>query len=270
MDNRTLILLFTCFVPLFTAVVGTIIEAISLQDSVTVRETHVKRMLMCYFLMFIFIGTGVATGVALPKIAIQILPLTVFSLYIAPVLYYRFVYLLTNTENKETSHFSRHYLFPVLSALGFCAFFYIVPPAIRLQLVVERTVAGYPVTTFIFKTIPLVQFALAILYMSLVFRKLAICYRQNGPKKCFVEEMVSHFRFPMQSHHHLVGSVLPDDVPPGSGSRFIHSDCRGLDTGHSSLLPHLQSKVVALPAAHYCSYSPENAFQGTTFRAKKR
>ena len=74
MDNRTLILLFTCFVPLFTAVVGTIIEAISLQDSVTVRETHVKRMLMCYFLMFIFIGTGVATGVALPKIAIQILP----------------------------------------------------------------------------------------------------------------------------------------------------------------------------------------------------
>ena len=182
MDNRTLILLFTCFIPLFTAVVGTIIEAISLQDSVTVREKHVKRMLMCYFLMFIFIGTGVATGVALPKIAIQILPLTVFSLYIAPVLYYRFVYLLTNTENKETSHFSRHYLFPVLSALGFCAFFYIVPPAIRLQLVVERTVAGYPVTTFIFKTIPLVQFALAILYMSLVFRKLTICYRQNGPK----------------------------------------------------------------------------------------
>lgn len=78
MDNRTLILLFTCFIPLFTAVVGTIIEAISLQDSVTVREKHVKRMLMCYFLMFIFIGTGVPTGVALPKIAIQILPLTVF------------------------------------------------------------------------------------------------------------------------------------------------------------------------------------------------
>lgn len=100
MDDRTLILLFTCFVPLFTAVVGTIIEAISLQDSVTVREKYVKRMLMCYFLMFIFIGAGVATGVALPKIAMQILPLTVFSLYIAPVLYYRFVYLLTNTENN--------------------------------------------------------------------------------------------------------------------------------------------------------------------------
>ena len=267
MDNRTLILLFTCFIPLFTAVVGTIIEAISLQDSVTVREKHVKRMLMCYFLMFIFISTGVATGVALPKIAIQILPLTVFSLYIAPVLYYRFVYLLTNTENKETSHFSRHYLFPVLSALGFCTFYYTVPPAIRLQLVVERTVAGYPATTFIFKTIPLVQFALAILYMSLVFRKLTICYRQNGPKSVLWKKW---FRFPMQSLHHLVGSVLPDDVPPGSGSRFIHSDCRGLDTGHSSLLPHLQSKVVALPAAHHCSYSPENAFQGTTFRAKKR
>ena len=268
MDNRTLILLFTCFIPLFTAVVGTIIEAISLQDSVTVRETHVKRMLMCYFLMFIFIDTGVATGVALPKIAIQILPLTVFSLYIAPVLYYRFVYLLTNTENKETSHFSRHYLFPVLSALGFCAFFYIVPPAIRLQLVVERTVAGYPVTTFIFKTIPLVQFAHPIYVARLP--KADNMLPSKRAKKCFVEEMVSHFRFPMQSHHHLVGSVLPDDVPPGSGSRFIHSDCRGLDTGHSSLLPHLQSKVVALPAAHYCSYSPENAFQGTTFRAKKR
>ena len=270
MDNRTLILLFTCFVPLFTAVVGTIIEAISLQDSVTVRETHVKRMLMCYFLMFIFIGTGVATGVALPKIAIQILPLTVFSLYIAPVLYYRFVYLLTNTENKETSHFSRHYLFPVLSALGFCAFFYIVParhpPAIgggkdccRLSghyLYLQNDSVGTvrPCHPIYVARLPKADNMLP----------------SKRAKKCFMEEMVPHFRFPMQSHHHLVGSVLPDDVPPGSGSRFIHSDCRGLDTGHSSLLPHLQSKVVALPAAHYCSYSPENAFQGTTFRAKKR
>ena len=251
MDNRTLILLFTCFIPLFTAVVGTIIEAISLQDSVTVRETHVKRMLMCYFLMFIFIDTGVATGVALPKIAIQILPLTVFSLYIAPVLYYRFVYLLTNTENKETS-------------LLYCPARH--PPAIgggkdccRLSghyLYLQNDSVGTvrPCHPIYVARLPKADNMLP----------------SKRAKKCFVEEMVSHFRFPMQSHHHLVGSVLPDDVPPGSGSRFIHSDCRGLDTGHSSLLPHLQSKVVALPAAHYCSYSPENAFQGTTFRAKKR
>ena len=38
MTNQALLLLFASLVPLFTALVGTIIEIISLQDSVTVRE----------------------------------------------------------------------------------------------------------------------------------------------------------------------------------------------------------------------------------------
>ena len=256
MDNRTLILLFTCFIPLFTAVVGTIIEAISLQDSVTVRETHVKRMLMCYFLMFIFIDTGVATGVALPKIAIQILPLTVFfSLHSSrPLLSFR----LPADQYGEQGNFSFQQTLPLsgsvrsrfLRLLLYCPARH--PPAIgggkdccRLSghyLYLQNDSVGTvrPCHPIYVARLPKADNMLP----------------SKRAKKCFVEEMVSHFRFPMQSHHHLVGSVLPDDVPPGSGSRFIHSDCRGLDTGHSSLLPHLQSKVVALPAAHYCSYSP--------------
>lgn len=192
-----------------------------------------------------------------------------FSLYIAPVLYYRFVYLLTNTENKETSHFSRYYLFPVLSALGFVPLLYCParhPPAIGGRKDCCRLSGHYLYLQN--DSVGTVRPCHPIYVARLP--KAGNMLPPKRAKKCFVEEMVSHFRFPMQSHHHLVGSVLPDDVPPGSGSRFIHSDCRGLDTGHSSLLPHLQSKVVALPAAHYCSYSPENAFQRTTFRAKKR
>ncbi|MCA6026432.1 hypothetical protein KFX89_06620 [Bacteroides thetaiotaomicron] len=46
MKDETLLLLFACFVPLFTALTGAIIEAISLQDSVTICEKQVKRMLM--------------------------------------------------------------------------------------------------------------------------------------------------------------------------------------------------------------------------------
>lgn len=62
MKNQALLLLLASLVPLFTALVGTIIEIISLQDSVTVREKQVKRMLMCYFAVFILIGCGVSTG----------------------------------------------------------------------------------------------------------------------------------------------------------------------------------------------------------------
>lgn len=63
MKNQALLLLLASLVPLFTALVGTIIEIISLQDSVTVREKQVKRMLMCYFAVFILIGCGVSTGI---------------------------------------------------------------------------------------------------------------------------------------------------------------------------------------------------------------
>lgn len=64
MKNQALLLLLASLVPLFTALVGTIIEIISLQDSVTVREKQVKRMLMCYFAVFILIGCGVSTGMS--------------------------------------------------------------------------------------------------------------------------------------------------------------------------------------------------------------
>ena len=85
MKDETLLLLFACFVPLFTALTGAIIEAISLQDSVTIREKQVKRMLMSYFLIFILIGYGVSAGVALPQVAVRTWALTVFALYMAPV-----------------------------------------------------------------------------------------------------------------------------------------------------------------------------------------
>lgn len=189
MDDRTLILLFTCFVPLFTAVVGAIIEAISLQDSVTVREKYVKRMLMCYFLMFIFIGAGVATGVALPKITMQILPLTVFSLYIAPVLYYRFVYLLTNTENNKTSHFSRHYLFPLLSAL--CPACH--PPAIHGRRNCCR-LSGHHL--YLPNDSVCTVCTCHLIYVARLSETIHLLSAKQV-KKCSVEKMVSYIRFPM-------------------------------------------------------------------------
>lgn len=179
MENKTLILLFTSLIPLFTALVGAIIEGISIQDSVTIREKRAKKMLMCYFIIFIFIGSGVSTGIALPEITIQIWPLTVFALYLAPVLYYRFICILTDIENKDIRSFNKHYLFPLFAGIGCCTIYYIVPSPIYLQLVVDKTTGSYPVTTFIFQTIPAVQFILTGIYMLLAVRKLANRYNQH-------------------------------------------------------------------------------------------
>ena len=182
MKNQALLLLFASLVPLFTALVGTIIEIISLQDSVTVREKQVKRMLMCYFAVFILIGSGVSTGMALPVVSVWLWPATVFSLYMAPVFYYRFVVLLTQTGRKDSTRYSGHYLLPFVVAAGCVALSFIVPFDIRLQLVKGETVTVFPVTAFIFFTIPVVQFIFTIVYMTLAYRKLLACYRQHGDK----------------------------------------------------------------------------------------
>lgn len=179
MNDKTLILLFTCFIPLFTALVSAIIEGISIQDSVTMREKRVKWLLMCYFITFIFIGSGVATGVAVPQVATQIWPFTVFALYMAPVLYYRFICVLTDIGNKDQSLFSIHYLFPLLAGIGCCTLYYIVPMSVRLQLVIDRTAPHYPISNIIFRTIPVVQFVLTAIYMLLAYQRLADCYERR-------------------------------------------------------------------------------------------
>ena len=182
MENRILVLLFASQVPLFTALVGTVIEAISLQDSVTMREKHVKQMLMCYFAVFIAIGSGVAAGLALPVLSVWLWPLTFFSLYMAPVLYYRFVVVLTDTGRKEPVRRSRHYLFPVLAAAGCALLYFFVPFDIRLRLLTGESAGDFPLSGFLFFIVPVVQFVLTFIYMTLAYRRLQACYRQNREK----------------------------------------------------------------------------------------
>lgn len=119
-----------------------------------------------FFITFIFIGSGISTGVALPEITILVLPLTVSALYMAPVFYYRFICILTDVDNKDNNSFNNHYLFPLLAGIGCCTFYYIAPSSVRLQPV-----------------IPVVQFILTGIYMLLAFRKLTNCYNlhTNNP-----------------------------------------------------------------------------------------
>lgn len=182
MEKPSLLLLFVCMVPLFTALTGTIIEAISLQDSVTVREKKVKQMLMCYFLSFVGIGSGVSTGLAVPEIAVYLWPLTVLSLNIAPVLYYRSAVILTDTGNKESRFISPHYLFPVLSGV-FCLLLTLcLPVDTKLHLILGSNVDGYTMAWVVYRSVPVIQFVLCAIYMSLAVRILATCYQNNKEK----------------------------------------------------------------------------------------
>ena len=182
MDKPSLLLLFVCLVPLFTALTGTIIEAVSLQDSVTVREKKVKQMLMCYFLSFVGIGAGVSTGLAVPAVSVCLWPLTVLSLNVAPVLYYRSAVILTDTGNKERRFRSLHYLFPLLSGLGCLLLTLCLPADTSLQLLRRSRVEGYAVAWAVYRSVPVVQFVLGAVYMWLAVRVLAAAYRNNKKK----------------------------------------------------------------------------------------
>lgn len=182
MEKPSLLLLFVCMVPLFTALTGTIIEAISLQDSMTIREKKVKQMLMCYFLSFVGIGSGVSTGLAIPEISVYLWSLTVLSLYIAPVLYYRSAVILTDTGNKENRFISIHYLFPVLSG-AFCLLLTLCIPAdISLHLLQGNRVEGYRMAWCMYRSVPAIQFVLSAIYMSFAVRVLTTCYQNNKEK----------------------------------------------------------------------------------------
>ena len=85
----------------------------------------------------------------------------------APVLYYRFVVLLTQTGRKDSRRYSGHYLLPFVVAAGYIALYFIVPFDVRLQLVKGELA---------------VQFIFTIVYMTFAYRKLSACYQQHRDK----------------------------------------------------------------------------------------
>lgn len=180
MDNRVLLLVFASLVPLFTALVGVVIEAVSLPDSATVRGKHVKQILMCYFALFVLTGIGVAPGPVLPEVSLRLWPLTVFSLYMAPVLYYRFVVVLTDTGRKRTSPYSVHYVLPVVVVIVYNVLYFFVPFDVHLHLLKGGSTEEYRVTAFVFDMIPVMQLVLTVVYMVLAGRRLSACYRRHG------------------------------------------------------------------------------------------
>lgn len=179
MEKPSLLLLFVCLVPLFTALVATIIEAISLQDSITIREKRIKRMLMYYFLSFIGIASGISTGMAVPKVAVHLWPLTVLALNIAPVLYYRSALILADTVNKEKRLFSFHFLFPILSGIFCLLLNHHLPDDVSLRLLRGKQVEGYAIATAVYRSVPIIQLILSIICTTITVRLLTACYRKN-------------------------------------------------------------------------------------------
>lgn len=149
MEAKTLILLFACLVPLFTALVGTVIEAASLQDSITIREKNVKGVLMCYFFVFMLIGCCVAVRLVQEDASLFLSFLTVFSFSMAPVLYFRFIDVLTGTGNNGNIRPGKYSLLFLLVIVICC-----IP---------------YPV----------VRFVLTVGCMGFALRRIIVCYRQN-------------------------------------------------------------------------------------------
>lgn len=150
MDTKTLILLFACLVPLFTALVGTVIEAASLQDSITIREKNVKRVLMYYFFVFMLIGCCVAVRLVQEDVSLFLSFLTVFSFSMAPVLYFRFIDVLTTgAENNGNIRPGKYYLLFFLVIVACCV----------------------PYTV--------VRFMLTVVCMVFALRRIVVCYRHN-------------------------------------------------------------------------------------------
>lgn len=150
MEAKTLILLFACLVPLFTALVGAVIEAASLQDSVTLHEKNVKRVLMFYFFVFILIGCCVAVRLVQEDVSLFLSFLTVFSFSMAPVLYFRFIDVLTTgAENNGNIRPGKYYLL----------FFLVI------------VVCCVPYTV--------VRFMLTVVCMAFALRRIVVCYRHN-------------------------------------------------------------------------------------------
>ena len=89
----------------------------SMQRSVSGFEFNVRKALLYFFIVATVSWFAAVTSFYLPQLFVHISLLAVAAYIITPVLYYRFVYVLTQSDNLK--RFSAwHYLFPCLILIG--------------------------------------------------------------------------------------------------------------------------------------------------------
>lgn len=178
-------IVIAAYLPFFSVTTWVLILLLSLQHCITNYELRVKRALLYFFLTSTVSWLSVAAYYYQPLLFADISIISLTSYILCPILYYRFVWMITGAGNEKV--FPRwHYLAPGIILFGALVWAFFTPLSIRRELIMDRYVIypSYELYSYIYLCKPIIQPLIAVVYCVLALWRLLSYYRviNNGVK----------------------------------------------------------------------------------------
>lgn len=174
-------------VPLFSSFTLIVLLLLALRDCKTNTERSVKLSFLFYLSVFTAGYLLLTLYTYLPSFYVYFSSLTLAAFMFTPVLYYRLVWMLTDTGQKEPFPYSRHFSLPILLTLTLSIWSVFVPLSVQSDLIMGREIgSGYSAFSLFFKSKLFVGSIFVFTYVALSLVRLLNYYRamNHGTKPC--------------------------------------------------------------------------------------
>lgn len=179
-------------VPLFSSFTLIALLSLALRDCKTNTERNVKLSFLLYLAVFTTGYLLLTLYTYVPSFYVYFSSLTLAAFIFTPVLYYRLVWMLTDTGQKEPFPYSRHFSLPILLTLTLSIWSVFVPLSVQSDLILGREISsGYSVFAVLFKSKLFVGSIFVFIYAALSLVRQANYYRamchRAKPCKCPIQ-----------------------------------------------------------------------------------
>lgn len=176
-------------VPLFSSFTLIALLLLALRDCKTDTERSVKLSFLLYLAAFTAGYLLLTLYTYLPSFYVYVSSLTLAAFMSTPVLFYRLVWMFTDTGRKEPFPYIRHFSLPILLTLTLIIWSVFVPLSVQSDLIMKREIGlVYSGFSLLFKSKFLMGSIFVFTYVTLSLVRLLKYYRAMNhgvkPRKC--------------------------------------------------------------------------------------
>lgn len=185
MENASFIVyIIIASAPFFSAFTWGLILLLSFKDSLTIKEVRIKRTLLSFFFFSAIGWASIFIYAFLPQYFIYINSLAYLSLLIGPILFYKFIRVIT-IQNSNNRYSWLHFISPLLISTTLFIWSFFVPADVQHSLVLGRGVVypGWEVYSRFFLSKPIIRVVFTFVYMVLSFKCLYKDYYRIRPNQ---------------------------------------------------------------------------------------
>ncbi|MDR2921207.1 MAG: hypothetical protein LBV72_17825 [Tannerella sp.] len=138
MENAALIvnIIIAC-APFFSALTWELVLLLSFKDSLTIKEVRIKQTLLSFFFFSAIGWASTFIYAFLPQYFIYINSLAYLSILMAPILFYKFIRVIT-VQSRHDRYSWLHYVLPILISMTLFIWSFFVPADVQHSLALGR------------------------------------------------------------------------------------------------------------------------------------